>query len=301
MPKAILFVNLKKENARIMADEILRELGRRNIQADSFTFKEKADFSSDPGYDIAFSLGGDGTVLHVTRAMAPLGVPVFPVNLGTLGFIAAVRPEEWTEVFDLWLQGKVPLSRRLMLEARIKRGDTELFQSSCLNDIVISASGIAKMIRLQVFSDSGESILKLGQYRSDGLIIATPTGSTAYSVAAGGPVLDPELEAVILNPICPFTLFYRPIVLPARETLIVEVEANQKSGFLTVDGQVTAPLESGDRVFISPSSRPGMLIASDRTAFYHALKTKFSWLETPGKALSTGSESAPENDGVSHA
>jgi NAD+ kinase len=184
-----------------------------------------------------------------------------------------------------------------MLEATVNRENRELFRLSCLNDIVISASGNAKMIRLQVFSHVRESVMRLGQYRSDGLIIATPTGSTAYSVAAGGPVMDPELETVIINPICPFTLSNRPIVLPSKETLIVEVEQEQRSGvLLSVDGQVTEPLEPGDRVYISPSSRHAILIASDRCAFYQALRRKLSWLELPGEAFS-----ANENDGAFHA
>lgn len=294
MSKAILFINPEKENAKELANEIKGELNRRNFQADSFTLKSGIEYSgTGSDYDIAFSLGGDGTVLYAARAMAPLGVPIFPVNLGTLGFIAAIHAEEWIKVFELWIQGKARLSRRLMLEARVKRGDEEVIRGSCLNDIVISSSGIAKIIRLQVYLgiDKTGEYMSLGQYRSDGLIMATPTGSTAYSVAAGGPILDPELEALILNPICPFTLSHRPVVIPANETLMVEVEENQRSGvLLTVDGQLTEPLESRDRIYVSCSGKPAILIASDRPAFYHALRTKLSWLETPGKAM-----------GVSHA
>ena len=290
MSKAILFVNLKKENARTLTDEIILELDNRNFQADVFTYLEKPDFSDK--YDIAFSLGGDGTVLYTARAMAPLDTPVIPINIGTLGFIAAVRSDKWKDVFDSWLKGKAPLSRRLMLEAKVMRGDKEVLRTSCLNDIVISASINAKMIRLKVFSvernaidckNFNDSSLSLGQYRSDGLIIAKPTGSTAYSVAAGGPILDPELEAIIVNPICPFTLSYRPIVLPAREIVMVEVEKEQRSGvLLTVDGQTNEALEPGDQIFVSPLSKQLTLISSDRNAFYYALRSKFSWLETPG-------------------
>ena len=282
MKAAILFVNVNKENALILAEKIKTELERRKIRADLFTFEGKQDFAPAAGYDLAFSLGGDGTVLYAARAVSSLGIPVFPVNLGTLGFIAAVHPDEWMKVFDAWLDGKMIPSKRLMLEARIDRSGKTARQY-CLNDFVISASGIAKIIKLHVFAGANDCEMSLGQYRSDGLIIATPTGSTAYSVAAGGPILDPEMEAFILNPICPFTLSYRPMVLPAHETLIVEVEQKQRSAvLLTVDGQVTEYLEPGDRIYISRSPWPGQLIASDRTVFYHALKTKLSWLETPG-------------------
>ena len=293
MSKAILFVNIRKLNTQALADEIRLELDKRNFNTDIFTFEGEPEFQNK--YDIAFSLGGDGTVLYTARAMAPLGVPVIPINMGTLGFIAAISPEKWKFVFDSWLENKASLSRRLMLEALVKRGDRELFRLNCLNDIVISASRGAKMIQLQVFFSNGGSLIKLGQYRSDGLIIATPTGSTAYSVAAGGPVLDPELDAMIINPICPFTLSYRPIVLPAKEIIIVEVEKEQRSGiFLTVDGQVTHSIEEEDQVFITSLSHRVMLVSSDRSAFYQALRSKFSWLENPAKELLS-------KDGISHA
>ncbi|MDR0710284.1 MAG: NAD(+)/NADH kinase, partial [Spirochaetaceae bacterium] len=151
----------------------------------------------------------------------------------------------------------------------------------CLNDAVISASGIAKIIRLEVSSTGGAldgQIMSLGRYRSDGLIVATPTGSTAYSVAAGGPILDPEIDALIINPICPFTLSNRPIVVPAGETIIVEVEAEQRSRvLLTVDGQRSFPLEPGDRVFIRKAPFTAKIVASGRRGFYRALQTKLNW------------------------
>jgi NAD+ kinase len=172
-----------------------------------------------------------------------------------------------------------------MLEARVEREGREVFSSCCLNDFVISSSGIAKIINLSVSAghEEGAEFVHLGSYRSDGLIVATPTGSTAYSVAAGGPIVDPELQALILNPICPFTLSRRPMVLPAGEPLLIEVEQEQRSGvLLTVDGQVTEALESGDKVFISRAANPVTLIATDRTVFYEALKTKLSWMGAAG-------------------
>jgi NAD+ kinase len=168
-----------------------------------------------------------------------------------------------------------------------------------LNDAVISALGIAKLISLKVESEftavpgSGaaepaKELIQLGQYRSDGLIVATPTGSTAYSAAAGGPILDPELAAMIINPICPFSLSSRPMVVPAHERVIVELEGVQRSGILlTLDGQVTESLEPLDRIFITRSAKDVLLIASDRRGFYNALRTKLNW--------SGGSLAAPED------
>jgi NAD+ kinase len=286
LERAILFINSKKEHAQALADLIRAELGRRNIPCDAFSFDKKPGFSTQAGYQIAFSLGGDGTVLYASRTMAPLGVPVFPVNLGTLGFIAAIRAEEWLAVFESWLRGAAELSRRLMLGAVVERKGREVLRGICLNDVVVSASGIAKIIRLRV--SSGD--MSLGEYRSDGLIVATPTGSTAYSVAAGGPILDPELEALIVNPICPFTLSHRPMVLSADETVTVEVGMEQRSGvLLTVDGQVTEPLEPGDKILIAKAPMPALLIASGRNSFYQALRTKFSWLGVPAEVSPGGS------------
>jgi NAD+ kinase len=216
--------------------------------------------------------------------MAPLGVPIIPVNLGTLGFIAAVHPGEWKDTFEKWRQGKAAVSRRFMLDVSVERGGGRLALGPCLNDTVISASGIAKIIRLNVESElpaivgENSEFIRLGQYRSDGLIVATPTGSTAYSVASGGPILEPEMEAIIINPICAFTLSNRPIVLPPRETVIVEVEREQRSGvLLTIDGQVTQTLEPGDRICLREAPYQAQLVASGRIAFYRALRTKLSW------------------------
>jgi NAD+ kinase len=232
------------------------------------------------GLDLVFSLGGDGTVLYMARMVSPRNIPIIPVNLGTFGFIAAVRPREWEPVFLRHLEGKAALSRRLMLSIRVERGGSPVFRSVCLNDAVISASGIAKIIRLNLFSESED--IELGNYLSDGLILATPTGSTAYSVAAGGPILDPELEALIVNPICPFTLSNRPLVLPAAETLIVRLEEEQRSGvLLTVDGQETAKLLPGDCVHIRKAPYTADLIASGREDFYRALKSKLNWAGGP--------------------
>jgi NAD+ kinase len=296
--RALLFINLHKPNAKAIAEEIRIELERQNIKTRFFTFEEKGDFKQDGPFDVAFSLGGDGTVLYAARAMAPLGVPIIPVNLGTLGFIAAVPPDEWKTTFEKWRQGKAAVSRRFMLDVSVERGGHRLALGPCLNDTVISASGIAKIIRLNVESELpvGENVtgtpgtapsseyIRLGQYRSDGLIVATPTGSTAYSVASGGPILEPEMEAIIINPICAFTLSNRPIVLPPKETVIVEVEKEQRSGvLLTMDGQVTQALEPGDRIFLREAPYQALLVASGRIAFYRALRTKLSWSGITGE------------------
>jgi NAD+ kinase len=171
-----------------------------------------------------------------------------------------------------------------MLEVSVERDGKPVFSAPCLNDAVLGASGIAKLVNLAVesadgaVSGDGDDRMPLGRYRADGLIVATPTGSTAYSVAAGGPILDPEIEALIINPICPFTLSNRPIVVPAHETIIIDVEKEQRSDVvLTADGQKTFPLLPGDRVLIRRAKRDAILIASSRQGFYRALRSKLNW------------------------
>lgn len=258
--------------------EIEVELTGRGCEVVLCAFEGKPLSPPDGNYDVAFSLGGDGTVLYAARCMAPAGVPILPINLGTLGFIAAVHRSEWRHVYDSWSRGAIAASSRLMLAVRIEREGRVVAEHPCLNDAVVAASGISKIIRLEVGTDT----IRLGHYRSDGLIVATPTGSTAYSVAAGGPILDPEMDALIINPICPFTLSNRPIVVPVSEQIYIEVEREQRSGvLLTVDGQIVEPLEPGDRVAVGPAPYRAQLIASDRDVFYRVLRTKLNWSGGP--------------------
>ncbi|MDR1248063.1 MAG: NAD(+)/NADH kinase [Treponema sp.] len=280
--RALLIINLLKEGSRNWGEKIEEELCRRNIKALPFFFDGQGAFEADGEYDCCFCLGGDGTVLYAARTLAPLGVPIIPINLGSLGFIAAVRPNEWTRVLDSWLRGEAALSRRLMLEVRVERRGRIIMEETCLNEAVIAALRLAKLIRLKVSTVSeykaGAAPILLGRYRSDGLIVATPTGSTAYSAAAGGPILDPELAAVIINPISPFTLSNRPVVVPAGETIIVDLDEEQQSGLiLTLDGQVTEGLRLLDRIFIRRAPADTLLIASDRDDFYNALRSKLNW------------------------
>jgi len=276
--KAVLFINLHKKNASAAAREIQAELEKRGIETTVFSFEGKPQKPPAGKWDIAFSLGGDGTVLYAARCLAPEGVPILPVNLGTLGFIAEVDRDEWLDVFERWERGELSLSRRCMFEISVERASRIVMKNICLNDAVISATGIAKLIKLDVYLETKAGGAALGSYRCDGLIIATPTGSTAYSMAAGGPILDPEMEAVILNPICPFALSNRPFVLPSRQSLSITVAEDQRSDvLLTIDGQDTLNLECTDKIIIRQAAQPALLIFADRHAYYSALRTKLFW------------------------
>ncbi|MFW6328607.1 MAG: NAD(+)/NADH kinase, partial [Alkalispirochaetaceae bacterium] len=225
--------------------------------------------------------GGDGTVLFASRILSSHTVPILPVNLGIFGFITEVTREEWRDAFLKFRDGKIDAGKRLILEVSVYRRDSAISSFVGLNDAVISAGGISKIVNLTVHL--GDQFL--GHYRADGMIIATPTGSTAYSAAAGGPILHPEMEAMILNPICPHTLSHRPLVIPADEVVNIEIAERQRTNVvLTVDGQSLTPLEPFDRVVIRQMAERAAIVRSHRRTFYEVLRTKLNWSGGPGSA-----------------
>ena len=286
---AIIFVNLLKENAVSLSVEIKTELEKNNINVTTYSFEGTPDKLPEGKWDIAFSLGGDGTVLYTARCIAHLGIPIIPVNLGSLGFLAEISVDDWLLVFNKWKNGEITPSSRCMFNIFVQRKSKNVMENFCLNDAVISCTGKAKLIKLNVHLAGGYDKLidkehfppagiALGAYRCDGLIISTPTGSTAYSMAAGGPILDPEMEAVIINPICPFALSNRPYVLTSRQTIIITVAEKQRSGvLLTIDGQDTFDLESDDKIIIMHSPYSAKLIYPGIFAYYQALRSKLFW------------------------
>ena len=279
MHKAVLIVNHYKKNSQEICEEINIELQKRGVDVQVCSPEDSPGFSPAGNIDIVFSLGGDGTVLYAARMFASAGTPILPINLGTFGFLAGVDKNQWYAVYEQWLQRKVKISQRCMFTFFVERKGQIVYNNMCLNDIVVASLGIAKLIRLQVKTEVAPGkFADLGYYRSDGLIIATPTGSTAYSMAAGGPILDPEIEALIVTPICSFTLSNRPLVLPSRQTLLINVEKDQRSGvLLTVDGQDTFKLEPDDKISVQHSPHYAQLIIADRSAYYSALKEKLVW------------------------
>jgi len=297
--RCILFVNLHKKDASVLSERIEAELAKEGIEVAVFSFfgnpsswKSSPAEAPPPGkWDIAFSLGGDGTVLYTARTLVREALlqdnnyetPILPINLGSVGFLAEVEKDNWYEIFKKWKEGSIIPSSRCMLSVTVERGSKTVMENFCLNDTVVSCTGIAKLIRLKVHLTKDNEInvdqdFMLGYYRCDGLIIATPTGSTAYSMAAGGPILDPEMDAVIINPICPFTLSNRPYVLTSKQTIVISVAEEQKSGvLLTIDGQDIFNLECDDRIIITQSPHNARLIYPGKFAYYSALRNKLFW------------------------
>ena len=228
--------------------------------------------------DLAVSLGGDGTLLQCARLLAGSDVPILPVNLGTVGFITEVPAAEWRQAYVAYATGKSGLSTRMMVNAGVDRAGAEVARIDGLNDVVISAHGGSKIVRLRVRL-AGTWV---ANYRADGMIIATPTGSTAYSMAAGGPILHPEMAAFVITPICPFTLANRPLLIPADEPVLVEVEPGQRTEIsLTVDGVEVVRLQPGDRVALSRSVHRTHIIRSGERNFYQVLRSKLDWAGEP--------------------
>ncbi|GAB1455429.1 NAD(+)/NADH kinase [Spirochaetota bacterium] len=276
---AAILVNSYKDDAERLSHEMHERLKTLGWNTKFITFgQSKAIVSPLEGSDILISLGGDGTVLYAARSAAPLGVPILPIDLGTLGFIAWVKREEWEARFEEAVSGRLAISERFMLDVVVEREGKAIAAFSGLNDGVVSGSGPAKIVALAI-SVNGATI---GRYRSDGLIVSTPTGSTAYSLAAGGPVLDPDMDAMVLTPVCPFTLSNRPLVMPGGETLAIHVESGQRERtMLTVDGQDFFDLIEGDRIVFKRSGYRARLYRRERDAFFQVLRTKLNWSGGP--------------------
>jgi NAD+ kinase len=278
--RVLILANLEKASAAETAEALAASLSARGIASETFSYM--GDPEGPPGAegaDLVVSLGGDGTVLYAARVAAPLGIPILPINLGSLGFIAEIGKAEWPEALDAWAAGRLPIPDRLMLSVEAWREGERLASFWAMNDATVSAQGIAKLIGFGISMGKSSSV----RYRADGVIVATPTGSTAYNLAAGGPVLHPEMEALIVNPVCPFTLSNRPLVVPAEEAVEITMEVGRRTGsMLTIDGQVTFTLRPGDRIRVSGAPKKARIHVSKGFEFYELLRTKLAWSGGPG-------------------
>ena len=232
----------------------------------------KSDLASQ--VDLLIVLGGDGSLLSMARAIGDLGVPILGVNLGDLGFLTATTLDEMLPAVEAALAGRMAIDERMLLSARHVRGSTLVGEHTALNDVVVTKSAMSRIINLRV-SVEGEYATA---YRADGLIVSTPTGSTAYCLSAGGPILFPTMDAFVLVPIASHTLTNRPIVLPATRRIEVTLMTDQEV-MLTIDGQVGVPLRQHDVVEIAKASGRVRLVRFPRTDFFSVLRTKLKWGE----------------------
>ncbi|MDA8164164.1 MAG: NAD(+)/NADH kinase [Desulfobacteraceae bacterium] len=224
--------------------------------------------------DILIILGGDGTLLHVAEEASRFGIPVVGVNLGGLGFLTEVAEEECYETLEAILAGAVNIEERMMLRGRIEAGGKRSGWRYVLNDIVVSRGSLDRIVQLSAWAD-GEYITT---YRADGLIFSTPTGSTAYNLSAGGPIVQPGLPSILVTPICPFMLESRPVLLPPSvrlRTRLADGVANEVK--VIVDGQPAWDLRPGDMLEVTASDRPLRLISSLRKGYFEILRNKLNW------------------------
>lgn len=220
-------------------------------------------------------LGGDGTLISVARLMVDREVPIVGVNLGSLGFLTEITLGEMYDLLGKFLSAEYGISERMMLQAQIVRKRETIATYRVLNDVVINKGALARIIELETMIDGNY----LTRFRSDGLIISTPTGSTGYSLAAQGPVVHPSLDCLLVTPICPHTLTNRPIVVGGDSSLEVRLQSKDEDVFLTLDGQVKLDLESGDTIVVNKAACRTRLVVSSTKDYYEVLRAKLKWGE----------------------
>ncbi len=239
---------------------------------------ETIEWSSGPesfpeDVDLVVVLGGDGTLLSAARHVAKNTAAVLGVNLGRLGFITEVNLDGLYPMMEATLAGKYVCEERIMLRGSVFRNGKEIHSSRALNDVVINKGALARIIDMEVRVNHHF----LNVYRADGLILCTPTGSTAYNMAAGGPILHPTVQSVVLTPICPFVLTNRPIILPAESTIEIEIGPEARDIYLTFDGQVGFDLNPKDTVRVERAEHGVCLIKSPHNDYFEVLRNKLKW------------------------
>ena len=223
--------------------------------------------------DLILVLGGDGTMIATARMLGDREVPVLGINFGGLGYLAEFRIEELYQALESILAGNFRVDKRVMLGMELRRGDELVTQNRVLNDVVINKSALARIIEIEAYLNHQF----VNSFRADGLIISTPTGSTAYNLSAGGPVIFPSMNAVVITPICPFTLSNRPIVVPDDATIELLLKTDQEEVTLTLDGQVGFSLNVEDRVVIRKSSVTFNLVQPSNRNYFDVLRDKLRW------------------------
>ena len=230
--------------------------------------------------DVLCTLSGDGGVLAAARASIPFGTPVWAVDLGRLGFLSAVRPDDLERSFERLLNGEYQIEERMMLEARVWRGGEDVGGGLALNDAVVAKSALARILRLTIAA-GGETVAAI---RADGLVVSTPTGSTAYALSAGGPIVPPAVPLLLVCPICAHSLGQRPFVVGPDELLEVqtewegdEIQSSSLAAMLTLDGQVGVSLRPGDLVRVRRAASVARLLRDPDDSFYARLRSKMGW------------------------
>ncbi len=275
-----IIANSNKEKAAEYASRLAGWLSEKGVEV---FFEEeiaaKANMPGVSGNDLAFAVdmlvvfGGDGTLLMVARLAMKSDVPILGINMGGFGFMTVVNLDEMLDTMEMILKGEYTVSQRMLLNVSVEGAE-----HPALNDVVINRGDLSRMVNLETFVDGKY----LSTFKADGLIISTPTGSTAYSLSSGGPIVLPELNSIIINPICPHTLTNRPLVLPPESAIEVVIRTKEGKASVTLDGQDLFVLKSGDRVQVRKSQHHIKLIESPHRDYLEILRTKLGWGGLPG-------------------
>ncbi|MCD6582368.1 MAG: NAD(+)/NADH kinase [Desulfuromusa sp.] len=223
--------------------------------------------------DLIIVLGGDGTLISVARLVAERNIPIVGVNLGRLGFLTEITRDELPEMLEQLITDDYQVSDRMMLDAFIHRDDEVVGKFTVLNDVVINKGALARIIDMETYVDGRY----LTSYKADGLIISTPTGSTGYNLAAGGPIIYPDINSLLITPICPHMLTNRPIMVWSRSVIEIKVKFEDDVVFFTADGQIGRKLLPGDRVEVRRSESRTRLVSSPSKDYFEILRTKLNW------------------------
>jgi NAD+ kinase len=263
--KLILFA--AKQNISVVLDEELKPYGF----ASTVKFRKTSDLCKDA--DVLFVFGGDGTLLKGAKAALPYGTGVVGVNLGGLGFLTEIAPEELEAVLPEIQKGALPYQERFLIRATLHQNGKKAGSWVVVNDLVIHKGALARIMALSAYCDKN----LINHYRADGLIVATPTGSTAYSLSAGGPIVEPGMDALLLTPISAHTLSNRPLLLHQFETLKITIDERNGTVYLTLDGQEGIELNEGDEVIVERVDEKLKLLGSPTKSFFEILRTKLKW------------------------
>ncbi len=283
MKRIGIYAKHNNEDAARLAGEVhtfLRERGCEIFCEDVLAETISVGEGYPPGaipplVDLIVVLGGDGTLISVARLVGELRVPILGVNLGRLGFLTEIARDETFETLEQVLAGDFHVSTRMMLDATVIRDNQVAGRYRTLNDVVINKGALARIIDMETSVNADY----LTTFRGDGLIIATPTGTTAYNLAAGGPIIYPGLHCLAIAPICPHMLTNRPIIVSDEDVIRVQVKFQDEEVMLTADGQVGMPLQGGDIVEVRRSSCVALLVKSPKRDYFEILRTKLLWGE----------------------
>ena len=283
LKKVLIVANIKKsnlENLMIITKSVLENRGIASYVVSPSYFKVDnhvlTDF--DDGYkhnlyDLIIAIGGDGTFLYTARTFLDFNIPILGINLGRLGFLMEVNPDDIENAIEKIITNKIDLKKRILLDVNVQRNNKQTYFFSFLNDAVVSKGVLSRMVEMQVSLD----MEILAQYRADGLIVSTPTGSTAYNLAAGGPILTPDMEAMIISPICPHSLGVRPLVTSKDKTLLIKIISGEEDTSITIDGQENFYLKKDDCIIISSSNRYIRIYDYGEGQFFSTLRGKMGW------------------------